>query len=61
MGWILLLTIFSQGQSSMTSVVFSDYKSCMDAGYKLKEAANKHSPLFKHTINYECISVTGLK
>ncbi len=61
MGWVLLLTIFSQGQSSMTSLVFSDYKSCMDAGYKLKEAANKRSDLFKHTINYDCINVIGLK
>lgn len=61
MGWILLLTIMSHNQGSMTTIQFADQKSCLIAGERLKEAANKDTPLFKSTIRYHCVMVGGLK
>ena len=61
MTWVLLLTLMSNNQGSMTTVEFSDYKSCMKAGELITSAVNKDTPLFKKTINYHCIAVSGVK
>ncbi len=61
MGWLLLVTLMSPNQGSMTTETFTDYKSCMKAGAKVKEAVNKSTPLFNHYIKYKCIQVSGLK
>jgi len=61
MSWILLLTIMTNNQGSMTTIEFADKKSCAIAGEKLKEAANRHTPIFKNYIRYQCIMVSGVK
>ena len=61
MTWILLLTLMHHNQGSMTTVEFSDYRSCMKAGELMKNAVNKDTPLFKKEINYHCIAVSGVK
>lgn len=60
MKWILLVTLMSHNQGSMTTIVFSDYKSCMKAGHEIREQINSKTPLFKSTISYKCIKSSGL-
>lgn len=61
MTWILLLAIMSGGQSSMTTIEFSDQKSCYIAGKQLKDKVNRMTPLFSGHIKYSCIQLTGVK
>ena len=61
MAWILLLTIMTGSQSSMTTVEFSDHKSCMKAGEEMKELLDESSKVFKRYVDYHCIAVNGLK
>jgi len=59
--WILLVTLMSHNQGSMTSQVFADYKSCMKAGALIKEAINKDTIRFRSSIKFHCISVSGVE
>lgn len=61
MGWILLVALMSNSQGSMTTIEFSDYKSCMKAGEMIKTSINRQTPLFNSAIKYQCIKVGGLK
>ena len=61
MSWVLLLVLMSSSQGSMTTLEFSDYKSCMNAGEKMKELVSEKTPVFSHHIKYSCISVSGLR
>lgn len=59
--WILLVTLMTSQQASMTSVVFSDEYSCQAAGVKIVDVVNMKTPIFKKHISYECIKVSGVK
>lgn len=61
MAWILLLTVMTSNQGSMTTIVFSDRTSCVQAGEKLKEEVNRHTPVFNNFIRYKCVKVSGVK
>lgn len=61
MAWILLVTLMTNNQGSMTSVVFSDFHSCKMAGEKMVESVNRKTPIFKNNIRFECIKVAGVK
>ncbi len=61
MKWLLIVTLMSHNQGSMTSQVFTDYKSCVKAGEIIKEAINKDTPLFKSAIQYHCLAVSGVE
>lgn len=45
----------------MTTLEFSDYKLCIEAGEKMKELVGESTPAFNHHIKYSYVAVSGVK